>query len=189
MATGLYLVGKAAVHQDIVAFVKPLPNYDIGSFLSGFEGDLPNVAILDHVTDPHNIGAVLRSAAAFGIGALITSTRNSPMESGLIGRIASGGLDVVPWLRARNLSQACETLNAAGYQIVGLTGEGQEELSLDTLKKGRPHAFIFGSEGDGIRPKIQTCCHSLIKLPTQLPILELNVPNAAAVTFFALRQR
>ena len=116
------LVGADAVHQGICAYAKPLPNYDVREFLTQECHTLPSVAVLDQVTDPHNIGAVLRSAAAFGFGAVVTTARNSPGETGLIGRVSSGGLEVVPWLRVRNLGQACETLRELGYQLSGLAG-------------------------------------------------------------------
>lgn len=180
------LVGKDAVHQGIVAYVKPLPNADIREFLIHERPDKPAVAVLDQVTDPHNIGAILRSAAAFGIGALITTARNSPGESGLIGRISSGGLEVVPWLRVRNLGQAMETLHEMGYFLTGLAGEADKDLSQTTFNSDMPQALIFGSEGEGLRAKTQGLCHQLVKLPTQPPVVDLNVSNAAAVTFFAL---
>lgn len=181
------LVGKAAVHQDVVAFVKPLPNEDLHSFLRAFAGTLPTLALLDQVTDPHNVGAILRSAAAFGVGALITPARYSPQESGLIGRVASGGLDVVPWLRVRNLAQSCQTLRELDYELVGLAGQAQEVLTPGVFSD-RPQALIFGSEGQGLRMGTRALCDRLLRLPTRPPIADLNVSNAAAVSFFALTQ-
>ena len=182
------LVGKDAVHQDIVAFVKPLPNEDIGTFLSTGDAPLPPLALLDRVTDPHNIGAVLRSAAAFGLGAVITTARYSPGESGLIGRLASGGLDVVPWLRVRNLGKACATLVDLGYELTGLAGEAHETLTPASFSLGRPQALLLGSEGQGLRDKTRQCCTRLLRLPTRPPIQTLNISNAAAIAFYALGQ-
>ena len=179
------LVGKDAVHQGIVASVRPLPNQDIREFLTHERTDLPPVAILDQVTDPHNVGAILRSAAAFGIGALITTNRHAPEESGLIGRISSGGLEVVPWLRVRNLGQACETLLELGYELNGLAGEAKQPLSPNMFTPDAPQGFVFGSEGEGLRAKTRDLCTRLVRLPTLAPVLDLNVSNAAAVTFFA----
>ena len=182
------LVGKDAVHQGIVASVKPLPNHDVREFLLHERSDMPSIAILDQVTDPHNVGAILRSAAAFGIGALITTNRHAPEESGLIGRISSGGLEVVPWLRVRNLGQACETLLELGYELNGLAGEATKNLSRTLFTPDAPQAFVFGSEGEGLRAKTRELCTRLVKLPTVPPVLDLNVSNAAAVTFFASLQ-
>jgi len=182
------LVGKAAVHQDIVAFVKPLPNEDVRTCLGAGEGPLPPVALLDQVTDPHNIGAVLRSAAAFGLGAVITAARHSPGESGLIGRVSSGGLDVVPWLRVRNLGQACETLLDMGYELTGFAREATEILRPATFSSGQPQALLLGSEGEGLREKTRGLCTRLVHLPTRPPIQDLNVSNAAAIAFYALGQ-
>lgn len=182
------LVGKGAVHQDIVAFVKPLPNEDIRACLSAGDEALPPVALLDQVTDPHNIGAVLRSAAAFGLGAVITTARHSPGESGLIGRVSSGGLDVVPWLRVRNLGQACETLLEMGYELTGFAGEASEVLTPSIFSSGRPQALLLGSEGEGLREKTRGLCTRLVNLPTRPPIQDLNVSNAAAIAFYALGQ-
>ena len=182
------LVGKDAVHQGIVAFVKPLPNQDIREFLSGQGDMLPPLALLDQVTDPHNIGAVLRSAAAFGIGALITPARNTPGESGLIARIASGGLEVVPWLRVKNLGDTCEILQEYGYCLSGLAGEAEKPVSQSAFLADVPQALIFGSEGEGMRQRTRSLCDQILRLPTVPPVLDLNVSNAAAVSFFALRQ-
>jgi len=181
------LVGAEAVHQGLVAQVRPLPNHDLRELLLGAPGGLPPVALLDQVTDPHNIGAVLRSAAAFGIGAVVTTARNSPGDSGSIARVSSGGLEVVPWLRVRNLGQACETLHELGYALTGLAGEAEEALSAQSFESDRPQALLFGSEGEGLRAKTRSLCHQLLRLPTQPPVADLNVSNAAAVSFFALK--
>ena len=183
------LVGKEAVHQGLVAAVRPLPNPEIGAFLAHVRPDLPPLALLDQVTDPHNVGAILRSAAAFGIGALITTQRHAPGETGLIGRISSGGLEVVPWLRVRNLAKACETLLERGYELNGLAGEAKQALSAEAFTPQRPQAFLFGSEGQGLRAKTRSLCTRLLRLPTAPPVQDLNVSNAAAVTFFVALQR
>ena len=182
------LVGKDAVHQGVVAFVKPLPNQDLREFLNGFDGTWPNLVLLDQVTDPHNIGAILRSAAAFGIGGLITPSRHTPGETGLIARIASGGLEVVPWLRVKNLGDTCETLKLIGYHLSGLDGEADQDIGPQSFNADQPQALIFGSEGEGMRHRTQSLCHQILRLPTQPPVDDLNVSNAAAVSFFALRQ-
>ena len=182
------LVGKEAVHQGLVAYVKPLANQDLREFLNGFEGAWPSLAILDQVTDPHNIGAVLRSAAAFGMGALITPSRNTPGESGLIARISSGGLEVVPWLRVKNLGDTLETLATIGYNISGLAGEAEQIIRPGSFDPAKPQALVFGSEGEGMRHRTRTLCQQILRLPTLPPVLDLNVSNAAAVSFFAMRQ-
>ena len=182
------LVGEDAVHQGLLAYVKPLPNQDARAFLGGFGEALPPLALLDQVTDPHNIGAILRSAAAFGIGALITPSRNTPGETGLIARIASGGLEAVPWLRVKNLGDTCEMLRALGYNLSGLAGEATQEISAAAFDLRQPQALVFGAEGEGLRQRTRSLCHQLVKLPTRPPIADLNVSNAAAISFFALRQ-
>ena len=182
------LVGGSAVHQNVVALAKPLPNQDLSEFLNGFEAKLPDLALLDQVTDPHNVGAVLRSAAAFGIGGLITPSRHSPKESGLIARISSGGLEIVPWLRVRDLGDACEVLRTVGYQVSGFAGDAQIDLNFNILNSNQCQAFIFGSESEGMRRRIQLLCHQILRLPTIPPVNDLNVSSAAAICFFALCQ-
>ncbi len=182
------LVGKDAVHQGLVAFVRPLANQDPRAFLQVQTEALPAVAILDQVTDPHNIGAVLRSAAAFGIGALMTPARHTPSESGLIARIASGGLEVVPWLRVRNLADACLVLQEFGYRLSGLASDGRHPVQASAFANAAPQALIFGAEGEGMRQRTRNLCDQVLRLPTRPPVSDLNVSNAAAVTFFALQQ-
>ena len=182
------LVGKDAVHQGLVALVKPLANQDIGAFLRGQSRALPNIAILDQVTDPHNIGAVLRSAAAFGIGALVTPTRHCPGESGLIARVSSGGLEVVPWLRVRNLGDTCEILKEHGYYLSGLAATADQDMQASAFQAHIPQAVIFGSEGQGMRHRTRSLCDQVLRLPTLPPVSDLNVSNAAAITFFTLQQ-
>lgn len=182
------LVGREAVHQGIVAFVKPLPNRDIGEFLNAAGDNLPPLALLDQVTDPHNIGAVLRSAAAFGIGGLITPSRNTPSESGLISRIASGGLEVVPWIRVKNLGDTCELLKQYGYNLSGLAASANRELTSLAFAPSLPQAIVLGSEGEGMRSRTRSLCDQVLRLPTVPPIEDLNVSNAAAICFYALQE-
>jgi len=180
------LLPQGSVHQGIALEIAPLAEIDFDVFFSG--EDLPDLIILlDQVTDPHNVGAVLRSAAAFGAGALITTERNAPNMTGILAKTASGALEHVPMLTVVNLARALASLQKVGYWCVGLAEEGKRDLG-DLDFQGRT-ALVMGAEGDGLRRLTREGCDELVRLPTVPPIGSLNVSNAAAVAMYEARKQ
>ena len=145
------------------------------------------IVVLDQVTDPHNVGAIMRSAAAFGAAALVTQDRHAPPEGGVIGKSASGALEVLPWVRVVNLARALEQIAEAGYWRIGLTGTADATLG-ETLAAG-PIALVLGAEGEGMRQNIESHCDVLAKLPIGEQIESLNVSNAGAIALYAVATR
>jgi 23S rRNA (guanosine2251-2'-O)-methyltransferase len=141
------------------------------------------VLFLDQVTDPHNVGAILRSAAAFGAAAVITTRRHAPPVTGVLAKSASGALEHVPYLQETNLADAMTAARDAGYLILGFD-EGGEEL--ESVAKERPVALVFGAEGAGLRERTRETCDALVRLRTGGAIGSLNVSNAAAVALYAV---
>lgn len=168
-------LGSAAVHQGALAIVKPLPAPSLKSLRQ-----IPPLVILDQVTDPHNVGAILRSAAAFGASAVIMTKRNSPELSGVLAKAASGALEHVPVLLATNLVRTLNELGKQGYEILGLDGDA--ETALEDLGFEQPTALVFGAEGQGLRRLTREHCDRLVKILTPGPLASLNVSNAVAVT-------
>jgi 23S rRNA (guanosine2251-2'-O)-methyltransferase len=179
------LVPQDAPHQGLVLEVDPLEDVFLDELL-GREGTRP-LLVLDQVTDPHNVGAILRSAAAFGALGIVTQDRHSPPESGALARAASGALEVVPWVRVVNLARALEEIAEAGFWRIGLAGEAQRTLQ-ETLGSAKI-ALVLGAEGEGLRPNTATHCDELARLPISSAIESLNVSNAAAIALYAVATR
>lgn len=179
------VAGRESVHQGIAAQVDPLPETGIDD-IAALAADRPEakIVILDQVTDPHNVGAILRSAAAFGALAVILTERNAAPESGVLAKAASGALEVVPLVRVTNLARAMEQLKEAGFWIAGLAAEGERTLAEARLS-GRV-GLCLGAEGAGLRRLTRQHCDLLVRLPTAGPIDHLNVSNAAAVALYEL---
>ena len=176
------LVPNDAPHQGVVIEVEPLEE----AWLDDVLGDAPEravVLVLDQVTDPHNVGAILRSAAAFGAVAIVTQDRHSPAESGVVARAASGALERVPWARVVNLARALEQIGEAGFWRIGLAGDADTDLR-EALGPPRV-ALVLGAEGSGLRPNTREHCDALARLPIGESIESLNVSNAAAVALYA----
>ena len=176
------LVPHDAPHQGVVIEVEPLEN----AWLDGLLGEAPERAVLlvlDQVTDPHNVGAILRSAAAFGAIGIVTQDRHSPPESGVVAKAASGALERVPWARVVNLARALEEIAEAGFWRIGLAGDVDTDLK-DALGPKRV-ALVLGAEGAGLRPNTREHCDALARLPITNAIESLNVSNAAAVALYA----
>lgn len=175
------LVGGEAVHQGVVieaAALEPKPLLALA--------DTPLVLVLDQVTDPHNVGAVLRSGVAFGAGALITTARHSPAETGVLAKAASGALEHIDLIEVRNLADALESLHEAGFETIGLDSEGPAEL--EATFRGERIALVLGAEGKGLRQKTRATVTALARLDMPGAIRSLNVSNAAAVALYAARR-
>jgi 23S rRNA (guanosine2251-2'-O)-methyltransferase len=181
------LVPQDAPHQGVVIEVDPLPDIWLGDLLEQGAGDQRPLLVLDQVTDPHNVGAVLRSAAAFDALGLITQDRHAPPESGALARAASGALEVVPWVRVVNLARALGEIAEAGFWRVGLTGSGKRTLA-EAIGTARV-ALILGAEGEGMRQNTEVHCDELAKLPISAKVESLNVSNAAAIALYAVATR
>ncbi len=179
------LVARDAPHQGLVLECEPLETVFLDEILTG-EAAHP-VLVLDQVTDPHNVGAILRSAAAFGAAGVVTQDRHAPPESGVLAKSASGALETVPWVRVVNLARALDEMAEAGYWRIGLAGEADATLE-DSLTAG-PLALVLGAEGEGMRHNIAGHCDTLARLPISSAIESLNVSNAAAISLYAAATR
>ena len=177
-------VPRDAPHQGIVAEVERLDDLLLADLLDGAEDGRP-LLVLDHVTDPHNVGAILRSAAAFDALGIVTQDRHAPPESGALAKAASGALETVPWVRVVNLARALDEMAQAGFWRIGLTGEAETTLA-EALGPARV-ALVLGAEGEGMRQNVQAHCDALAKLPISDRIESLNVSNAAAIALYAAR--
>lgn len=177
-----------AVHQGIALDAAPLEAVDITELCRQAEmADNACIMILDQVTDPHNVGAILRSCAAFGALAVVMPERNAPQVTGVLAKTACGAADVVPLVRVNNLAHAMAELKEAGFWSIGLDESGEGLLSaIDLTGK---IALVMGAEGEGLRRLTMENCDIIAKLPTQPPIGSLNVSNAAAVSLYEVRRR
>jgi 23S rRNA (guanosine2251-2'-O)-methyltransferase len=176
------LVPRDAPHQGVVAEVERLPDTLLADLLDEAEDGRP-LLVLDQITDPHNVGAILRSAAAFDALGIVTQDRHAPNESGALAKSASGALEIVPWVRVVNLARALDEIAEAGFWRIGLTGEA-ETLLADALGPARV-ALVLGAEGEGIRQNVEAHCDALARLPIGDRMESLNVSNAAAIALYA----
>lgn len=181
------LVPGDAPHQGLVAEVDPLEEIWLGDLLQQGADDKRPLVVLDQVTDPHNVGAVLRSAAAFDALGIVTQDRHAPPESGALARAASGTLETVPWVRVVNLARALEEIAEAGFWRIGLTGHAKGTLA-EVMGDARI-ALVLGAEGEGMRQNTEAHCDQLARLPISLKVESLNVSNAAAVALYAIAAR
>lgn len=179
------LLPPGAVHQGIGALCEPLPAPAIED-IARMAADAPDavVMVLDQVTDPHNVGAIVRSAAAFGALAVVVPDRHAPEETGALAKAASGALERLPLVRVTNVVRALEQLKQAGFWVAGMAGEATRTLASQKLS-GRI-ALVMGAEGEGLRRLTREHCDYLVKLPMTGAVESLNVSNAAAVALYEL---
>ncbi|MFO1116680.1 MAG: 23S rRNA (guanosine(2251)-2'-O)-methyltransferase RlmB [Beijerinckiaceae bacterium] len=174
-------LGPGAVHQGLMLEARPLPALDLGDIASGSG----IVLVLDQITDPHNVGAILRTAAAYAVDALVLTDRHAPEFSGVLAKTASGGLEHVPVVQVVNLARAMEELGEMGYQRVGLDSDGAAALEDTPLSK--PLALVLGAEGAGLRRLTRENCDVMARLDMPGAIRSLNVSNACAVALSVAR--
>jgi len=175
-----------AVHQGLAALMAPLEEPQLEDVLARCGKDALVLA-LDQVTDPHNVGAILRSAAAFGVAGLIVTERHAPADTGVLAKAASGALEIVPLVRAVNLARALEQLKEAGFWLYGLDERG--DAAINTLDLGGRACIVLGAEGEGLRRLTVEKCDRLVTIPTAARLAVLNVSNAAAVAAYEWARR
>lgn len=195
-------IAPESVHQGAALEVKPLdwgglegvairpegPSDAPGDTSGDTSGGAPRLILLDRVTDPHNVGAILRSAEVLGAQGVIAPARSSAPETGALAKTASGALERMPYLRVRNLSDAMRSLRDMGYLLIGLDGEADTTLGAALAGQGdRAIALVLGAEGPGLRDKTKETCDQLVRIDAAGSFGSLNVSNAAAVALYASR--
>jgi 23S rRNA (guanosine2251-2'-O)-methyltransferase len=171
-----------AVHNGLLVEAEPLPALELEDI-----ADEGTVLVLDQITDPHNVGAILRSAAAFDVKAVVTTGRHSPEATGVLAKSASGALDLMPMAMVQNLARALTALKERGWLTVGLDSEGETDLAAADLRE--PLALVLGAEGRGLRQLTRETCDIRARLELPGVLKSLNVSNAAAIALYAARQR
>jgi 23S rRNA (guanosine2251-2'-O)-methyltransferase len=175
-----------AVHQGIALLAAPLEDPALEDILARCD-DNALVLALDQVTDPHNVGAILRSAAAFGVAGVVVTERNAPADTGVLAKAASGALEVVPLLRAVNLARTLDLLKEAGFWLYGLDERG--DVAIGDLDLAGRVCIVLGAEGEGLRRLTSEKCDRLTTIPTTAALAALNVSNAAAVATYEWARR
>ncbi|MBQ9235614.1 MAG: 23S rRNA (guanosine(2251)-2'-O)-methyltransferase RlmB [Alphaproteobacteria bacterium] len=182
------LLGESAVHQGWTAFAQRLDDWSLDDLLAAAENTAEcHILILDQVTDPQNIGAIIRTAVAFDTLALVVQDKNSPCESGAMDKAAAGMIEHLPIVRAVNLARAIERLKEAGFWIIGM--DGYAKLTPSELKKGGKTAIVMGSEGKGMRRLIEESCDIAVRLPISAKVESLNVGIAAAIALYEINRK
>jgi 23S rRNA (guanosine2251-2'-O)-methyltransferase len=180
------LLPEGSVHQGVALHCEKLPKLDIDDVLSATSGRRRIVVVLDQISDPHNVGAILRSAAAFGATAVVVQDRHAPSESGVLAKAASGALDSVPYVEVVNIARALEQLGEHEFWRIALAGDGEAALG-DASREG-DIALVLGSEGSGIRRLVRERCDVSAFIPIDSSTESLNVSNAGAVALYELRR-
>lgn len=181
-------IDPQSVHQGAALEVKPLDWGRIEDVAISEETAAPRLVLLDRVTDPHNVGAILRSAEVFGAQAVIAPLHHAAPETGALAKTASGALERQPYLRVRNLAETMERLRDMGYLLIGLDGEAKVTIGQALDGQGdRPVALVLGAEGPGMRQKTRETCDVLARIEFARAFGSLNVSNAAAVALYAAR--
>lgn len=174
------ILPPGAVHQGIAAEVRPLPTQALEDVIAT---GATRLAVLDQLTDPHNLGAIFRSAAAFGFSGIVLQTRNTPPITGIVAKSAAGAVETVTECRVVNIARALDLLQDAGFHTVGLDGGGAVDVT--TAIRGAPRlAIVLGAEGAGLRPGVAKACSELARIPIAQAMESLNVSNAAAIAFY-----
>lgn len=182
-------IDEGSVHQGAAMEVRPLNWGRLADVVISGEG-APLVVLLDRVTDPHNVGAILRSAEVFGARAVIAPRHHSAPETGALAKTASGALERQPYLRVTNLSEAMDELKDMGFHLIGLDGEAPLTLAEALTGAGtRPVGLVLGAEGPGLREKTRETCDAIARIPFAGAFGSLNVSNAAAVSLYAASAR
>ncbi|QEN90513.1 RNA methyltransferase [Labrys sp. KNU-23] len=176
------LLTPDSIHQGLYLEAAPLPAPAFGEL-----GEQDIVLVLDQITDPHNVGAIIRSAAAFKVAAIITTERHSPAATGVLAKSASGGLEHVPVVSVRNLGDTLDEMGASGVTRIGLDSEGP--ATLEGTVFGGPLALVLGAEGKGLRQRTRSLCDALARLDMPGAIKSLNVSNAAALALYVARTK
>ncbi len=177
-------IDPGSVHQGAALEVKPLDWGNLSEVCAP-RNDRPCVVLLDRVSDPHNVGAILRSAEVFGARAVIGTLRHAAPETGALAKTASGALERQPYLRIRNLATAITELQQMGYLVLGLDGEAEATVG-EAFDPTRPVALVMGAEGPGLRDLTKESCDTLVKIPAAGEFGSLNVSNAAAIALYAV---
>jgi len=180
-------LGQPVPHQGVMLRCGTLPELPENRLFDYENGTV--LVALDQVNDPHNVGAIIRTAAAFDAGALITTDRHTPFESGLLAKTASGGLDRLPWARVKNLGNCLEALKDHGFIIIGFDGNSETHLDQIPITIDDRVVMVMGAESKGLRERTQELLDHSIRLPTADDFPHLNVSNAAAIALYALKTR
>ncbi len=179
------ILPQGAVHQGLALVCPLIEEATLQDFIISAE-DKPSILVmLDQVTDPHNVGAILRSACVFGLDGMIMQRKHAPFLDGVLAKTACGGVEHVPVAYETNLSRSLESLKESGFFVYGLDERGEDLSELSALPD--KIILVLGAEGPGLRRLIKENCDSLLRLPTHGKLSSLNVSNAAAVTFYALK--
>jgi 23S rRNA (guanosine2251-2'-O)-methyltransferase len=187
------ILPESAVHQGVALLVEPLPRRDLNDILDAPRDSAAHqptaarrriVLVLDQITDPHNEGAILRTAAAFGVTAVVVQDRHSPPESGVLAKAASGALDIVPMVTVVNIARTLEELGKREFWRVALAGDG--DMTLADAKHAGDVALVLGSEGGGVRRLVRETCDVAAYVPIAAAMESLNVSNAAAVALYEM---
>ena len=176
------LVPKDAVHQGIVLETYPLMVSNLEDIASA-----KLILALDHITDPHNVGAIMRTAVAMDVDAIVTTSRYSPVESSALAKSASGALDMIPYIQVQNLARFLDEMGTQGFQRIALDSDAK--IVFDSIEISSRVVLVLGSEGKGVRYGIRQVCDSEVKLEITGKIHSLNVSNAAAISLYLLRQK
>ena len=176
-----------AVHQGAALSCDPLPARDLDDVLAGHAAESRRIVlVLDQLSDPHNVGAILRTAAAFAVTAVVVQDRHAPPQSGALAKAASGAMEIVPYVEVVNIARALDKLGEAGFWRVALAGDGQETLA-KAASQG-DIALVLGSEGEGIRRLVREHCDTAAYIPIDKAMESLNVSNAAAIALYEIRR-
>jgi len=181
------ILPEGAVHQGVALLVEPLPRRELDAILDEVVDKRRIVLVLDQITDPHNEGAILRTAAAFGVTAVVVQDRHSPPETGVLAKAASGALDIVPVITVVNIARTLEELGKREFWRIALAGDGDMTLA-DAMHKGDV-ALVLGSEGAGVRRLVREKCDVAAYVPIAAAMESLNVSNAAAVALYEMTRR